>query len=303
MLVAVALVVGAVLVRARLDDGDEVTTVASTVPATGRIVCDESLAQACRAALPGVTIEAAGTTIAALTASDAEPVTWVTLAPMPELVDEARNAIGLDPLFVATERVATSPLVAVTSTERAELIEVTCAGVTLKCIGDNAGTQWTELGATTNLGAVRPAHEAPDVSARGAIVYAWLATAFSGGPQFDPRNVDFPSWVRQLARPVSPLVTPTEELIVRQGAFDIALTTEADVSGATERGYRVLYPLPMVQAEVVVAGAATPLTEALRNGLEQQGWQAAEGAPTGAGLPSAGVVQALRTVSWKEVGR
>lgn len=320
--VAVGLVVGALVVRDRLDD-DDATAPSSPDAATPElVVCDDSLAAACRAAFPAtadveLVIEPLAATIARLTADDgggsgADDLAWVTLAPMPELVDEERRRALLGDVFTTVERVATSPLAAVTSNERAAALEAACAPeLTLRCIGDRAGQPWADLGAAGNLGTVRPSHEEPDDRARGALTYAWLATAYAGGPQLDARSAELSAWastVERAAPAVSGGTSPTQELIVRQGAYDIALTTEADATtaGAADPRYRVLYPAPMAEAEVVVAGgAAIPadLVVALRSALVDQGWQPADGAPTGGGLPGAGVVQALRTVSWNEVGR
>lgn len=321
--VAVGLVVGALVVRSRLDDDDATGPSATDAATPELVVCDDSLAAACRAAFPAtdveLVIEPLAATIARLTAADgaddggADDLAWVTLAPMPELVDEERRRALLDDAFTTVERVATSPLVAVTSVERAAALEAACAPeLTLRCIGDRAGQPWADLGAPGNLGTVRPSHEEPDDRARGALTYAWLATAYAGGPQLDARSAELSAWastVERAAPAVSGGTSPTPELIVRQGAFDIALTTEADATtaGAADPRYRVLYPAPMVQAEVVVAGGAdaipADLIGPLRSALVDQGWQPADGAPTGGGLPGAGVVQALRTVSWNEVGR
>ena len=146
---AVAMIVGAMVVRGRLDDRQE------DAGQVYRLVCAADLAEACAGlddAFPGrvdVTIESAGTTATRLRRLDGDPELdgWLVADPWPALVDEARRAGSLPALFAAgPPPLARSPLVIVAWKDRADTLAPTCADAEIgwKCLGEAAGRPWTE---------------------------------------------------------------------------------------------------------------------------------------------------------------
>ncbi len=322
VLAAVVLVVGAVVVRGLLDDDDdgtEVVTDSTTATApSGTVLCIEELAVAC-AGIEGATVEAAGDTIERLSADEnAEPPSaWVTFAPLQGALDEARRVRGLSGLFVAAERVATTPLVLVARADRGVVLEAKCVDVTWKCLGDNASASWEDLGGDARWGQPKVGHEAPDQSAQGAIVFGWVVASYFGGAAVALDDDGFLTWLNQLeqAVPDASLTgrTPLEQMVSTVGSLDVVGATAVEATdlitraGGSRAEQFTIYPSEVASAEVVIAmtGGAVPgeLTESLRDALTAAGWDAADGESTGIvdGLPDPGVVEALRTRIWQEV--
>src|SRR3954452_20616457 len=115
--VAVAMVVGSLVVRSRIDRSRT----------TARLTCATELEAACRAIGQGVkvTIEPAGVTADRLSAldpgADAGLDGWMTPGPWPQAVDAGRRLAGKDPIFGggAQPRLASTRLAVVVANRRA----------------------------------------------------------------------------------------------------------------------------------------------------------------------------------------
>jgi len=327
LLAALVLIVGAVLVRGLLDDDDGGTDVVGTdttsVPApSGAIICIEELAFAC-AGIEGSSVEAAGDTIDRLSTDEsAEPLSaWVTFAPLPQIIDENRTRSGLGRLFATTTLVGRSPLVFVMQKVRGDALAAHCGGdVTWTCVGDGAGRPWSEVGGEEAWGELKPSHEAPDRTAKGTLVFAWAVASWFGTPDGLSTsslrsNDDFIGWATRLERAIpsgSTLQTPLEEMVINPAKYDVVATTEAEAlplagpNAPRGSGFSILYPSPMGEALAVVAevGAGRPeRNQTISAELVAAEWKPASGeAPANIpGLPSPGVIEALRTSIWPEV--
>src|SRR5205085_2636197 len=140
--VAVAMVVGALLVRSRIDDNR------ARKRTVLRLVCVEELEAACDAiqahadARVDLTVESAGDTEARLAKAGAADVDgWLVPAPWAGLVDEERTRNQQPARFdPAGAPVARSPLVIAMWADRAAALRPACGGqgaqVTWKCLGD-----------------------------------------------------------------------------------------------------------------------------------------------------------------------
>ena len=322
--IAVALIAGALLLRrAVLDDDADASpagTVATTEPAAAaaELVCITELAAACDAARAEhpelrVTVEDAGATLdrlAALPDGEDAPL-WLTIEPYPAMVDSLRSASDLDPLAAETQDVAATKLaVAAPNDGRADALVTACAATPLwRCIGDNAGNEWTDLGGEAAWGRVRPSLGVVD---RQAVALASLASAVAGYfGNADIRSSDwqndpaFTPWMGRLAGAVGESVlsggTPLGTMAVRASALDLAATTDAEVA-ALGGDQSVLYPEPSMWAEAVLAvpggsGAPDDLTATLASAATTAGWDAPGSAQQS--LPNESTMLALRTL-WQE---
>ncbi len=332
LVVAIALVAGALWLRSRID-GDSATAGpggTTTVPGSGpassttNLVCITELAEVCRAAAAAangsatsITVEAAGTTIDRLAAAeDPGEVAWLTLAPLPQLVDDLRSRAGLVPLFVDSVPIASSKLVLVGRTPQMGVLAAHCGGaVTWTCLGDAAGRPWSDIGGQAAWGAVQPAHEAPASSATGLLSFANAVVGFFGRADLASADLEsdaFTDWVRRLERSIpsfgGPQGTPFEQFLLLP-QINVVATTEAEVNasaGARRSELTVAYPAPMAQADVVLAtSAGTDLPDGVVDELATAstaaGWESPSAASPG-GLPSPGLLQALRQL-WSEVTR
>ncbi|MBA3268057.1 MAG: substrate-binding domain-containing protein [Acidimicrobiia bacterium] len=334
---AAAMVVGSLALRSRLDrDEVESSQVLRLTCATElKLPCEAMESGDARIEL---TIEAAGTTAdrLATTEGDLGLDGWLTTAPWPVIVDQQRQATSLPPLFAAPgPTIARSPLVLAVWKDRAGVLNSRCGGsVGWKCLGEAAGTPggWKTIGGQESWGPVKLGHAPPASDGIGLLVLGQAAGGWFGRTDLasiDLEDEGFQGWFANLERAVrasagSPLETM---LVTGRSTYDAAATTEAEAGPLLSRSARgsevdLLYPSPMATADVVLASPTgdADAPAALRRevqgsdgaeALAAAGWRVpgqepADGVPDtpalpdNSGLPSPGLLDALRT-RWHEV--
>lgn len=323
---AVAMVAGALAVRARLDESGERSGT------TLRLVCATELAAVCEALEddPGIRVEArveAATTTAdrliGLAPGVQPPLDgWLTTVPWPAIVAQGRARAAREAFLVPGDVLARSPVVLAVRADRNPVLTAQCGGEPgWKCVGDVAGKAWTELpGGKAEWGRVKPGHP-PSPTVAGLTVVGGAAVGYFGTADLSLTELEdggFQSWLRRIedASPelaVSPLLT----MLQRPSAFDVvgALEAEAGPAMTTARTPKpvLLYPSPVATADVVLATTgdrpAELLAEAVSGStgvaaLVDGGWRV-EGRKPAAGiratvqlpatsnLPEPGVLEAL----------
>jgi hypothetical protein len=294
--VAVAMVVGAIQLRQRIDDGADggnADDSAQTEADPAEIVCATEVAIVC----DGVGQTAAAPATAAQVIADPEnaPVgVWLTAGPWGEVVNGEVGRRGGQPPFDEMRVVARSPLVAVLHTARAQALRARCPQVTWRCLGDAA----TEL----RIGA-RPASES-----EGLLVRAAALGGFLENPDYVRNDIDerpeATAWLALLNQSIATAAqggAPDYQrfLAARGAAAAVFLTTEAN-AGPPPPGFEVVVPQPRALMDVAVASrrrAPKSFTDRVST-LFQAGWKRPnEPSVRGDdGLPSAGVLQALQEV-------
>ncbi len=297
-------------------------------------MCASDLGQVCdelRDAFSGrvdVTVESAGTTADRLRRLDGDPEVdgWLVADPWPALVDEARRFGSLAPIFDASAGppLARSPLVVVAWKERAEALAPTCpdAKVGWTCLGEAAGRPWTERNGRPEWGDVKVGHADASDDGTGLLVLGQATVTWFGRTDlstFDLDDEGFQRWFSGLERPMAPSRTsPLDRMLqIGRAAYDFVATTEADAAkvdtAASRAALTKIYPSSMATADVVLA--VTPggrgerlrdiATERAAEALTQSGWKApnAPGLPPGNGLPSPGLLDALRARAREVTGR
>lgn len=143
LLVAAALVVGAVLVRRNVIDKRSTSTSTSPTETTvsgsaadREVTCTPDVADACR--LAGFNVREMAVTD--LLAVNPAPALIVAADPVGAMVVARARPTKTD-----TKPVASSPLVVAGPDERLKVLEATCPGVTPKCLVTRAGAPWTDL--------------------------------------------------------------------------------------------------------------------------------------------------------------
>jgi hypothetical protein len=337
-LVATGLVVAAYAVRTSgPESGTDPAVVAA---ATSTLRCDAELRVACRAlseAGHDVQVEPAGVTYDALrgAANAAGPDVWVTVAPWPAMVDDARSRAGLSPLFTTSEvPLAVSPLVLVLWEERGDVLEANCAGeLDLACVTGAAGKRWDELGGPETWGAFKLGIQDPSTSSVGLAVLALATAEELGTAEFGTRSLTdgaYLDWLSALSGAIPDLAPAAGSALaamlqVGPAAFDVAATTEAVALTARDGGAQraaelrlVPAPATTVDAVLAVNGTAPTATtdevaEVVAGALGAEGWltpatadgtsAAAFDGPPGAALPGAGAQTALRNTFDETVRR
>ena len=274
-----------------------------------------------------VTVVPAGTTMADLTdpelsAADAGVDAWVTLDPLPEVVDARRgdDLLADDPVALAS-----SDVVLVAWEDRADALETACGDpVSVRCVAAAAGRPWIELDGRGTWGTLRVGFVTPAAQAEGQAVLGLLATTYFAAADpplgadeyasndFDTSFRSFLSGVAGRTDAGSTTDTPLRQL-VQQGpaAFGVVITLDATarqtIPGTrAEDQVSVLYPSPMTTVVVSLApvrgapgaDAAASLAEPLRGALADTGWDPDD--PRTVGLPRPGVADALDRL-WSQV--
>ena len=291
-----------------------------------RLTCATELQAVCKA-LAGradTTVEAAGTTADRLVQGGDDPGVdgWITVGPWAQMVDEARQRNGKPTLFAAPSTVARSPVALVVWPDRRAALEAKCEGpVTWKCLGVVAkGGTWAASGGPAAWGPVKVGVDDPHSSGVGLSAIAAGTVAVVGRPDVSSTDLDtdtFRDWLSGLAHAV-PTGDPALERMLAAGpsVLDLDLSVKAVAarlvdSSASRTKPVLVYPAPMTAAAVELsarrAGAGGGRVGRLVDGrgadaLRSAGWEAPGASDAGGPLPSAGVLDALRS-AWQDASR
>ena len=324
-LAAVAMVVGAVAVRNRSHDGNS-SGGAAARSGPLQLVCASELQQVCDAIAStqrgvNVVVEAAGVTADRLKSIDAKTAAvdgWLTPGAWGELVDASRPE-GTAKLFAdTTPPLARSPFVL--AVWKADRTRLGCGEpVDLACVGDAVAARGFRLGA------------APDDQAEGVLSDAALAAAHIKNPNFasnDLTETDLADWLTAVDTSVDRVGRNpggrsfAEMLTFGSAAAEGYLSTEAVIGPQLVRAARrgqvdLLDVVPLATVDVTFAGRpgdrgsrlrAIVRSEAALEALRVNGWRvegrppvngvdSARPLPKDDGLPSAGVLQAVRELT------
>lgn len=293
VIAAIGLIVCAVLIRQTLDKDDGPSSSDGDRREAAVLVCAEELADACRRldldASFDVRVEDAAVTADALSASDGGGVldVWAVSQPWPAIVDQERARDGLSPLFAGEPiPIASTPLVAVGASD--------LDGCDWRCLVDRDDR--------LRFGS-RPLSSGVGVLTIGAATASWFGRADFATNDFDPA---FDRWLADLIDATKPARSPVTQLLQARAFFDVALSFEAEAASALQaaspdrtEGLSLLHPSPAATLVAVIvtaprgdASRAQTLAPSLQQALAEDGWSAQ--APDATGLPSPGVLTALR---------
>jgi hypothetical protein len=297
-----------------------------------RVTCATEIAVACDAigTTASVTTESPASTAARLVRLDQPDIdAWVTAGPWPQLVDDARARAGRARLFTRYETpIARSPIVAAVFPDRQKVLAARCVPESWKCIGEVAKAQtWKAVGGDERWGPVKLGIDSPTDTGYGLSALGAATASFFGRPDVSSTDLDddaFRDWLASLAHAV---IRPTPSLaqMVATGpaVLDADATVEADANRIISTSARdpkpvVVYLAPVTTVDVtlgIASGDAGTRGAALvrRTGvaaLAGAGWRTgARAGPAGApalpptsGLPSVGVLDALRQ-RWQDASR
>lgn len=258
-----------------------------------RLICASELADACKG-LEGVavTVEQPGVTYDRLVteggALDADG--WLVSGPWPEMVETQRR---ID--LTISDPIARSDLALYVNDERKRVLDAACGALSWKCLGDNAGRPWVELGGPAGWGEVKVGHPGPDTTggllSAGAAAIGFFGIADISSAEFAD---GFDRWLGDLEKSVRSATRgfpdPARAIQTQPGSFSVV----ADLGHRFERDRRPSNP--PVSAVVRLVGRAGRFDlRAIRTTLESQRWSTSGlDAPTG--LPKPGVMIALRSL-------
>ncbi len=194
--VAVGLIAGALFARDRWIEGDDS---GGDADAASVLVCATELAAICSqvaGAYPDLTVRAdsVGNSLTAL----ADDEMWFTFAPFPEIITQTRERSGQPERVYTTELVASSNVVLVAFPDRTAALTAACGDpVAWRCLGEQAGNDWSEIGGDPSWRDIRPAF-APLTSGIGRLGVASAVTGFFGDAPIDASDPSFTSWARPL---------------------------------------------------------------------------------------------------------
>lgn len=327
---AVAMVVGAVVLRGRLDDRRE------RAGTTLRLACSPDLEAVCaaleaqKASGVAATVQPDAETADLLTdlapGAPAPFAGWLTTTPWPAIVDEARERAAKASVLTPGPVLARSPVVLAVRADRGTVLAGHCgAEPGWRCLGEAAGRPWAELtGDERGWGLVRPGlpsvTTAAGLTVRGSAVVSYFDGTVAPPDLSSDELLDpgFGAWLGRLeSGGRSGALSPFDTLLVRP-AFDAVGALEAEAGPGAATAVRVkpalFYPSPVVTADVVLATAAgregallarLRAGDGVRRALADAGWRVEGRAPAPgvrgdlelpdtANLPEPGVLEALR---------
>jgi hypothetical protein len=315
LVAAVAMVVGALVIRDRLDTKkvERATHL--------ELLCATELADACDAiasstdATISVTVEDAGKTADRLV--DATSVGfdgWLTPGPFAAMVGEVRRSRGLQPLAAKSTATGVQTRVGIVMwKDRAAALAAFCKipVVDWKCLGNAAGRQWKDVGGQEKWGEVKVALPDPKTTAAGLLVLGAATTSYYGHADLSSTTLQeddaFGAWLLGLAGAVrddadlARMMAAGPSVVDAVGVLEQSAVPVIDTS-ARKNDVTVIYPSPVVTAGVVLGFTNSKAAERLaevatgpkgRAALTAGGWRTAPGGASN--LPSPGLLFALRS--------
>lgn len=311
ILVAVALVVGALVIRSNRD--------AEKAKGPYRLTCATELAEACRA-LPAadvtVTVEPAGVTADRVTAlvAGADPGFdgWLAGGRWATAVAEARRAAGLPSVTTNASVVGHTKLAVVVWSDRLAALRQACgAPLTWRCLGDAAarGT-WKANKGQEAWGPVKIAMADPVTETAGLIGLAAATVGFDANVSLVPadlaQNDPYQKWLTGFARALQGPPPSLAEVLTSGAALaDVYIGLDSEVAPVVATSARrgeveVVYLSPVFDVEAVLAGGSRSVPKGLAAAVQNAGFTARAAGPTA--LPAAGNLAGLRTL-WKDTIR
>lgn len=266
IVVAVGLIIGAIALRHSIANSDSSTSSsANTVPsfnAKRSVICSTEFASICGQldSSVNVTIESSGVTLDRLAKASTNelPAAWLTLDPFPAMLDDTRTRAGLSTATRDTTVIGLTDPNLVMLVDRATSFQAACgAAAAWRCIGEFAGTAWSDHQGQPAWGTVKAGVADPALEASGLVQFANAVSGYFNSTDFDRNTWEtdpkFSSWLRNLT--TNTLVsaassTPLSTLLVRQSALNIAATSQAEVA-----------QVPNSNATKIIAVAVTPSIE------------------------------------------
>ncbi len=332
---AVAMIGAAVLIRGALtSDGGGGGGGGAADDGETHLICATELEAACTALADeddsiSFDVEEAGVTAERLTdpafrPSESDIDGWLTLQPWPGLVDLRRD-LAQEPAVLGepSDVLATSKLAIVGPADRVAQLVDACGGqdrTGWECLGLLADEPWSSHGGSADQGSIEVGHDDPTQRATGLLVLGqaasdWFDTTDFASNDFDA-DPDFRPWLEQLenADPNLPLAVQAQAVIdqleqVPIASWDAVGTLDPAARASKRRSaddLTVLYPSPMIRAEVVLApirGHEVDVDdETLSAALEDAGWEPGGPPQDAPPAPSAGVYEAL-IQEWEQADR
>ena len=325
VLAALAMVGGAWWIRQSVIDGDDGGGGGDTVV----LRCGSDLRAVCTRLAEEddsirLSVEDEGTTADRLAqeGETADFEAWLAAGPWAGIVADDRQQNGLqgDVLGAPSRVLARSPVTLVGPADRMRALTEHCGSTPAwACIGDSSGQPWTAIGGQQAWGTFRAGLSAPDTGT-GLVALSQAVSSHVGSSSWDRLDLEESSpWLSQLVGAAVVAPDPLSVLLTRPGTMSVVGPLEQEsgpelATAANRDRFTLLYPEPMVTADVTLipaaGGDAGDLLERigpdrLADALAAEGWRvtdrpAADGIdggrdlPDGAGLPSAGALQALR---------
>jgi hypothetical protein len=321
IVVAIALIGIAVLIRGVIDDGggDGGSSSPSGDGHTPTLLCAAELEQVCTSLQRDAEIDVqlepsdvSANTLASIPDDQLRDLGidgWLTTSRDAQIARDKRARASLGPAVgKPSAPIGRSPLVIGIWKDRAQALATRCgATITWHCIGDVAGRPWRDAGGDASWGVVKPAHASPETTREGLLVIGQAASDYFGRSDLsidDYADDAFLEWFGQLednARIEGQ--SPFEQMLVGGAAlYDIVGTTEAEAGpdlarAARDRRDRVelLYPAPVATADIVYAPIkGAPGADDLRDivtgdggraALARAGWRV-DGEDRAPGVPS-----------------
>lgn len=281
---AIAMIAAAAVIRETVIEDDR----PSVAGGDATLVCAEELPDTVCA---DGREEEVGAVFDRIVGGEAAPDIWLTAGPWPEIAAAARAVTGgsTRPPFRSGEVIASTRLVVVVKREPPQ-----CAGaITWRCLGDAAQDDGVRIAAPSPATGVR-------LLIRAAFLTGYLDRSNYATNDFtdDPAAADWLAAVdRGIRRGRSFGATSLTDFLVKPGSADVFITTAAEVGQRASSSATEVVPTPVVRVDATIGAGDVRIPGELAEALRDAGWQVPPEAGVDDGLPSPGVLLALREES------
>jgi len=275
---AIALVAAAFVIRENVienDGGD------SNGSGDAPVVCVRELPDVCADEAP------VGETFDALVAGEQDRIVWVTPGPWPQMANDSRSFASEAAAFETTTVVASTPLVIVVRRLPAECGTT----ITWRCLGDAARARTSRIAGPSAASPYR-------LLARAAFLTGYFDRSDYASNDVN-EDAAVSDWIvgveREIDRARSFGATSVADFVAKQGSADVFISIGVEAQRYASTTVEVATPTPVVRVDAVVGSEGDP-PRGVGDALIERGWDEPAGPQDDDGLPSPGVLLALREV-------
>lgn len=189
---------------------------------------------------------------------------WLVVGPWAAIVADDRHQAGLDEPVLGDPSgvLARSPVTLVGPKDRMDALATHCGGtVNWTCLGDASGQPWSALGGQQAWGVLKAGLAAPS-SGSGLVALDQAVASEAGRTDWGTADLDdMSAWFTALVADAHVDPDPLTVLLTRPGTVSVVAPLEQRSvptlrSHAQGSPYSLLYPEPMVTADVTLVPAA-----------------------------------------------
>jgi|GEM_PF-6769017 len=323
LFVFVFMIIGAVVVRSSIDNGEVSNSISDlSISKKPKVVyCSEEIQDACDSYEADnsveVIVEAPGQTLQRFVKNDLEleHSIWIVSQPWPEILKAQRQRQGGSDILGDITPLASSEISLTVWADQKQALNKFCEnfskGLSLECVSELAGKSWSEISTNRGSGKFKFGHGRADTDTDGLLAIVGLSASYLGTNKFASNDFDsdFTSWFTRVERSV-PSFSPSagspidQMLLIGSASYDVAIVIDAEqrqkIENSREQDNLKLIPtgnLATIVSVPIAGDASKSINKEIQKELTDSGWTETDILDNS--FPSGGVLSAL-IEQWKK---